>query len=129
MKSSTPEKTAQLSGLAQTGGYVFAAFGPILFGYSKSLFHSWTPAILMLLVLTIIMAIALYQVEKSRSYFITIVWLEDSSSGLFVHTKKELGTCPSSKFYYPLNEICTWSLWFAVSPPRSGIWFHVLAGP
>ena len=43
---------------------VFAAFGPILFGYSKSLFHSWTPAILMLLVLTIIMAIALYQVEK-----------------------------------------------------------------
>ena len=64
MKSSTPEKTAQLSGLAQTGGYVFAAFGPILFGYSKSLFHSWTPAILMLLVLTIIMAIALYQVEK-----------------------------------------------------------------
>lgn len=66
---------------------------------------------------------------KSRSYFIIIVWLEDSSSGLFVHTKKELGTCPSSKFYYPLNEICTWSLWFAVSPPRSGIWFHVLAGP
>ena len=64
MKSSTPEKTAQLSGLAQTGGYVFAAFGPILFGYSKSLFHSWTPASLMLLVLTIIMAIALYQVEK-----------------------------------------------------------------
>ncbi|MEJ8772284.1 CynX/NimT family MFS transporter [Streptococcus sp. HCA-5024] len=64
MKSSTPEKTAQLSGLAQTGGYVFAAFGPILFGYSKSLFHSWTPAIIMLLVLTIIMAIALYQVEK-----------------------------------------------------------------
>lgn len=64
MKSSSPEKTAQLSGLAQTGGYVFAAFGPILFGYSKSLFHSWTPAILMLLVLTIIMAIALYQVEK-----------------------------------------------------------------
>ena len=64
MKSSTPEKTAQLSGLAQTGGYVFAAFGPILFGYSKSIFHSWTPAVLMLLVLTIIMAIALYEVEK-----------------------------------------------------------------
>ena len=42
--------------------YIFAAFGPILFGYSKSLFHSWTPAILMLLVLTIIMAFALYQV-------------------------------------------------------------------
>ena len=39
-------------------------FWPILFGYSKSLFHSWTPAILMLLVLTIIMAFALYQVEK-----------------------------------------------------------------
>ena len=64
MKSTTPEKTAQLSGLSQTGGYIFAALGPILFGYSKSLFHSWTPAVVLLLILTLIMAFALYQVEK-----------------------------------------------------------------
>ena len=65
MKASTHEKTAQLSGLAQTGGYIFAALGPVLFGSSKQLFNSWTPAILILLVLTLIMGIALYKVEKT----------------------------------------------------------------
>ena len=62
MKASTPEKTAQLSGLAQTGGYIL---GPVLFGSSKQLFNSWTPAVLILLVLTLIMGIALYKVEKT----------------------------------------------------------------
>ena len=65
LKSSTPEKTAQLSGLSQTGGYIFAALGPVLFGSSKQLFNSWTPAVLILLVLTLIMGIALYKVEKT----------------------------------------------------------------
>lgn len=65
MKASTPEKTAQLSGLAQTGGYIFAALGPVLFGSSKQLFNSWTPAVLILLILTLIMGIALYKVEKT----------------------------------------------------------------
>lgn len=65
MKASSPEKTAQLSGLAQTGGYIFAALGPVLFGSSKQLFNSWTPAVLILLILTIIMGIALYKVEKT----------------------------------------------------------------
>lgn len=65
MKASSPEKTAQLSGLAQTGGYIFAALGPVLFGSSKDLFNSWTPAVLILLVLTVIMGIALYKVEKT----------------------------------------------------------------
>lgn len=65
LKSSTPEKTAQLSGLAQTGGYIFAALGPVLFGSSRQLFNSWTPAVLILLVLTLIMGIALYKVEKT----------------------------------------------------------------
>lgn len=37
LKTSSPEKTAQLSGLAQTGGYILAAFGPALFGYSFEL--------------------------------------------------------------------------------------------
>ena len=65
MKASTHEKTAQLSGLAQTGGYIFAALGPVLFGSSKQLFNSWTPAVLILLVLTLIMGVALYKVEKT----------------------------------------------------------------
>jgi len=65
IKTSSPEKTAQLSGLAQTGGYILAAFGPTLFGYSFNMFQSWVPAVLILLVIDIIMTIALFMVDRA----------------------------------------------------------------
>ena len=65
IKTSSPEKTAQLSGLAQTGGYIFAAFGPTLFGYSFDMFQSWVPAVLALLVIHIIMTISLFMVDRA----------------------------------------------------------------
>ena len=65
IKTSSPEKTAQLSGLAQTGGYILAAFGPTLFGYSFDMFHSWVPAVLALLVIDIIMTISLFMVDRA----------------------------------------------------------------
>lgn len=64
LKTSTPDQTAQLSGLAQTGGYILAAFGPTLFGYSFDLFHSWLPAVTLLLIIDVIMTLALFYVEK-----------------------------------------------------------------
>ena len=65
LKTSSPEKTAQLSGLAQTGGYILAAFGPALFGYSFELFQSWIPAVLALLAIDIIMTISLFMVDRA----------------------------------------------------------------
>ena len=65
LKTSSPEKTAQLSGLAQTGGYILAAFGPTLFGYSFELFQSWIPAVLALLAVDIIMTISLFMVDRA----------------------------------------------------------------
>ena len=65
LKTSSPEKTAQLSGLAQTGGYILASFGPTLFGYSFDLFQSWIPAVLALLVIDIIMTISLFMVDRA----------------------------------------------------------------
>ncbi|EID25432.1 transporter, major facilitator family protein [Streptococcus oralis SK1074] len=65
LKTSSPEKTAQLSGLAQTGGYILAAFGPALFGYSFELFQSWIPAVLALLVIDIIMTVSLFMVDRA----------------------------------------------------------------
>ena len=65
LKTSSPEKTAQLSGLAQTGGYILAAFGPTLFGYSFDLFQSWIPAVLALLAINIIMTISLFMVDRA----------------------------------------------------------------
>ena len=65
LKTSSPEKTAQLSGLAQTGGYILAAFGPTLFGYSFDLFQSWIPAVLALLAIDIIMTVSLFMVDRT----------------------------------------------------------------
>lgn len=60
-----PEKTAQLSGLSQTGGYILAAFGPTLFGYSFDLFHSWVPSVAALLLIDILMTVALFTVDRA----------------------------------------------------------------
>ena len=65
LKTSSPEKTAQLSGLAQTGGYILAALGPTLFGYSFDLFQSWIPAVLALLAIDVIMTISLFMVDRA----------------------------------------------------------------
>ena len=65
LKTSAPEKTAQLSGLSQTGGYILAAFGPTLFGYSFDFFHSWVPAVAALLLVDILMTISLFIVDRA----------------------------------------------------------------
>lgn len=65
LKTSAPEKTAQLSGLSQTGGYILAAFGPTLFGYSFDLFHSWVPSVADLLLIDILMTVALFTVDRA----------------------------------------------------------------
>lgn len=65
LKTSAPEKTAQLSGLSQTGGYILAAFGPTLFGYSFDLFHYWVPSVAALLLIDILMTVALFTVDRA----------------------------------------------------------------
>lgn len=65
LKTSAPEKTAQLSGLSQTGGYILAAFGPTLFGYSFDLLHSWVPSVAALLLIDILMTVALFTVDRA----------------------------------------------------------------
>ncbi|HGR3096788.1 TPA: CynX/NimT family MFS transporter [Streptococcus pneumoniae] len=65
LKTSAPEKTAQLSGLSQTGGYILAAFGPTLFGYSFDLFRSWVPSVAALLLIDILMTVALFTVDRA----------------------------------------------------------------
>ena len=65
LKTSAPEKTAQLSGLSQTGGYILAAFGPTLFGYSFDFFHSWVPAVAALLLVDLLMTVALFTVDRA----------------------------------------------------------------
>ncbi|KXT79178.1 MFS transporter [Streptococcus sp. DD13] len=56
--------TARLSGMVQSGGYLLAAVGPVLLGYSKRLFHSWQPLILVLMLLAVVMIVSMFQFEK-----------------------------------------------------------------
>lgn len=65
VKTTTPTRTAELSGMAQSGGYLLAAFGPTLFGYGFGLWHSWTIQLIVLLVLIVLMAAAAWMVEKT----------------------------------------------------------------
>ncbi|HEM6082865.1 TPA: MFS transporter [Streptococcus suis] len=64
LKTSNSQATAQLSGMVQTGGYLIAAFGPGLLGYSFPLFGSWMPLILVLAVVTLAMMWTIVLIEK-----------------------------------------------------------------
>ena len=66
LKTTTPIQTAELSGMAQSGGYVIAALGPALFGYGYGWFHSWVPQIVVMIILFILMTIAIVLVEKQH---------------------------------------------------------------
>lgn len=64
LKTSNSQATAQLSGMVQTGGYLIAAFGPGLLGYSYPLFNSWLPLIIALALVTLAMMWTIVLIEK-----------------------------------------------------------------
>lgn len=63
-KTSSSQATAQLSGMVQTGGYLIAAVGPGLLGYSYPLFNSWLPLIIALALVTVVMMWTIVLIEK-----------------------------------------------------------------
>ncbi|YCA46211.1 MFS transporter (plasmid) [Bacillus sp. JZ8] len=58
LRSENAVQAAELSGMAQSIGYLWAAIGPILIGSLLDLTHSWTPSILVLVVIVIAMTVA-----------------------------------------------------------------------
>ncbi|CYW17948.1 MFS transporter [Streptococcus suis] len=64
LKTSNSQATAQLSGMVQTGGYLIAAFGPGLLGYSYPIFGNWMPLILALAIATLAMMWTIVLIEK-----------------------------------------------------------------
>ncbi|HEM3600351.1 TPA: MFS transporter [Streptococcus suis] len=64
LKTSNSQATAQLSGMVQTGGYLIAAFGPGLLGYSYPIFENWMPLILALAIVTLAMMWTIVLIEK-----------------------------------------------------------------
>ncbi|MBO0811923.1 MAG: MFS transporter [Microlunatus sp.] len=61
-----PADTSRLSGMAQGVGYLLAAGGPFAAGWLRDATGSWTPAIVMMIVLTLTQAVAGYLAGRSR---------------------------------------------------------------
>lgn len=66
LKASTAQRSAELSGMSQAGGYLIAAIGPFIFGYGHTLFHSWTLVTWCLLILTVLMTIMNWLMERKE---------------------------------------------------------------
>lgn len=58
MRTNTADETAALSGMAQSGGYLLAALGPILFGYLHDATHDWTISLVALIGMAVICLIS-----------------------------------------------------------------------
>ncbi|WEV52374.1 MFS transporter [Bifidobacterium sp. ESL0704] len=54
-RTSNAADTARLSGMAQSGGYLLAAVGPVALGALNGLLHTWTPIIVLVLVVIALM--------------------------------------------------------------------------
>ncbi len=53
LRASDPEHSAALSGMAQSVGYLFAAFGPSLFGLLRDATHAWTVPLTLLFAIVV----------------------------------------------------------------------------
>lgn len=54
IRASTPQRAADLSGMAQSVGYFMAALGPILVGASFDAWETWMPALFILMIVSVL---------------------------------------------------------------------------
>ncbi|MGQ2375730.1 CynX/NimT family MFS transporter [Companilactobacillus zhachilii] len=57
-KTTNPTQTAEVSGMAQSAGYLLAAIGPVLFGFIENVSGSWNMIILILVALSTLLALS-----------------------------------------------------------------------
>ncbi|WEV68682.1 MFS transporter [Bifidobacterium sp. ESL0775] len=68
-RTTSAADTARLSGMAQSGGYLFAAIGPVALGALNGLLHTWTPIILLVLVVIVTMFAAGLVIIRHRDIY------------------------------------------------------------
>ena len=66
LRSKDAEQATELSGMAQSVGYLFAAIGPFAIGSIYDVTASWTLPLLTLMIVAVLMIITGYQVGKDR---------------------------------------------------------------
>lgn len=60
LRTSSTAQSAQLSGMAQSIGYLLAAAGPLLFGFIHDLTNNWTVPLVMLVIVTVLYGVTGY---------------------------------------------------------------------
>ncbi|SFL59887.1 MFS transporter, CP family, cyanate transporter [Paenibacillus sp. 1_12] len=68
LRTSNSHDAAELSGMAQSVGYMLAAIGPTLFGYLHDMTHGWKIPLIVLLVITVLLLI--FGIAAGRNRFI-----------------------------------------------------------
>lgn len=68
-KTNNHIETAELSGMAQSGGYLIAALGPVLYGSAFSIFNSWTVQTIFMIIAIVIMAVCALLIEQKEKIF------------------------------------------------------------
>lgn len=58
LRAKTAPQAAELSGMAQSIGYLLAAIGPVLIGYLKDKTHSWTAPLITLIIISVLVLLA-----------------------------------------------------------------------
>lgn len=66
LRTSDGQQAAEMSGMAQSLGYLFAAVGPVLFGALHDLNGGWTIPLILLLVLSGVILVSGYQAGQKR---------------------------------------------------------------
>ena len=68
LRTENSRDAANLSGMAQSGGYLLASISPLAMGFLYDSFHSWTPALLLLILLSI--AVVITGLGAGRNQFV-----------------------------------------------------------
>jgi len=57
-KTTNPYQTAEVSGMAQSAGYLLAAIGPVIFGFLENLVKSWSLIIVILIIMSVLLTLS-----------------------------------------------------------------------
>ncbi|MCJ7842458.1 MFS transporter [Lederbergia sp. NSJ-179] len=79
LRTENGQEAAEMSGMAQSFGYLLAAIGPVLFGGLHDLFHGWKIPLLLLFLLSMIILIA--GVEAGKNKVISASPLKEKKAG------------------------------------------------
>lgn len=57
-KTTNPYQTAEVSGMAQSAGYLLAAIGPVMFGFIENMINSWNSIIIIIVIMSVLLTIS-----------------------------------------------------------------------